>query len=143
MLTDKQRKKIIADYIDCGNYSEVARKHKISVTYVKKLVVKDKTSLKRFNDKKEENTKDILDYLSSRSIKIQGILDTILNSITEEEIKSSPLTSRTTVFGTLIDKCVLPHTNRIIKVDESNYEENKEALRDKLVKELGNNNDKV
>jgi predicted transcriptional regulator len=143
VLTDKQRKKIIADYIQCGNYSQVARKHGISVTYVKKLVTKDKDSVNRFKQKKEENTRDILQYLDSRKIKIQGILDTIIDSITEEEIKKASLTSRTTVFGTLIDKCVIPYTNKITKVDDEHYEENKEALRDKLVKELGNNNDKV
>ena len=141
MLTDKERKKIIADYIDCGNYSEVARKHKLSVNTIKRTVNKDTSMANKVKQKKEENTKDILDYLSSRSIKIQGILDTILNSITEEEIKASPLTSRTTVFGTLIDKCVLPHTSRITKPDESNYEENKQALKDKLVESLGGLND--
>ena len=143
MLTDKQRKKIIADYIQCGNYSQVARKHGISVTYVKKLVTKDEDSVNRFKQKKEENTKDILQYLDSRKIKIQGILDTILESITEKDIKNAPLQSRTTVFGTLIDKAILPYTNKINKTDDEHYEENKEALRDKLVKELGNNNDKV
>jgi hypothetical protein len=30
-LTDKQRKKIIADYVDLGSYNAVAKKHKVSV----------------------------------------------------------------------------------------------------------------
>lgn len=137
MLTDKQRKNIIADYIQCGNYRQVARKHGVSDTTVRKVVSKDPKNLQRFAEKKEENTRDILQYLDSRKIKIQGILDTIIDSITEEEIKKAPLTSRTTVFGVLIDKCVIPYTNRINKADEERYEENKEALRDKLVKELG------
>ena len=143
MLTDKQRKKIIADYVQCGNYRQVARKHGVSDTAVRKIVGKDPKNLQRFAEKKEENTKDILQYLDSRKIKIQGILDTILESITKEDIKKAPLQSRTTVFGTLIDKAILPYTNKITKVDDEHYEENKEALRDKLVKELGNNNDKV
>ena len=29
-LTDREKKKIIADYAECGNYSQVARKHKVS-----------------------------------------------------------------------------------------------------------------
>ncbi|WP_241360575.1 hypothetical protein, partial [Pseudomonas aeruginosa] len=28
-LTDKERRKITADYIECGNYCQVARKYKI------------------------------------------------------------------------------------------------------------------
>lgn len=143
MLTDKQRKKIIADYIQCGNYSQVARKHGISVTYVKKLVVKDKDSVNRFKQKKEENTRDILQYLDSRKIKIQGILDTILESITKEDIKNAPLQSRTTVFGTLIDKAILPYTNKITKVDDEHYEENKQTLKDELIKNLVKDDDEV
>ena len=46
-LTDKKKKLIIADYIECGNYSEVARKHNVSDTTVRKLVKSDKTSSKK------------------------------------------------------------------------------------------------
>lgn len=137
-LTDKQKKRIIADFVECGNYSQVARKYNVSVNTVKRTANNDKDTANKVKQKKEENTRDILEYLDSRKIKIQGILDTILDSITEEDIKSAPLTSRTTVYGTLIDKSVIPYTNKITKVDTEHYEENKEALRDKLVKELGN-----
>ena len=51
-LTDKKKKLIIADYIECGNYSEVARKHKVSDTTVRKLVKSDKDSLEKIEQKK-------------------------------------------------------------------------------------------
>lgn len=52
-LTDKQKKLIIADYIDCGNYSEVARKYKVSDTAVRKIIKADKDSVKKFEQKKK------------------------------------------------------------------------------------------
>ena len=36
-LTDAKKKKIIADYVGCGNYSEVARKNKVSKDTVRRL----------------------------------------------------------------------------------------------------------
>ena len=40
-LTDREKKKIIADYAECGNYSQVARKHKVSFDTVKRVVISD------------------------------------------------------------------------------------------------------
>lgn len=37
-LNNKQKKKMVADYIECGNYSEVGRRHKVSVSTVRKAV---------------------------------------------------------------------------------------------------------
>ena len=52
-LTDKQKKQIIADYVDCNNYSEVARKHKISDTTVRKIVKTDEDFFTKLEKKKE------------------------------------------------------------------------------------------
>ena len=40
-LTDEMRKKIIADYVDCENYSAVARKYGVSRTTVSNIVNND------------------------------------------------------------------------------------------------------
>ncbi len=42
-----------------------------------------------------------------------------------------------------LGKQYLGQSDKTNYIDESDYNNNKEALRDKLVKELGNNNDKV
>ena len=65
-LTDKQKKKIIADYISTGNYSETARMNgKISPNTVKAIVNADEEFANKCEQKKEENIKDILDYMDS------------------------------------------------------------------------------
>ena len=44
-ISDKKKKQIIADYIECQNYSEVARKHKVSVNTV--LLFQQKILIKK------------------------------------------------------------------------------------------------
>ena len=51
-LTDKQKKKIISDYIESGSYNATAKKHKVSATTVKKIVEADKESAKKCEQKK-------------------------------------------------------------------------------------------
>ena len=40
-LTDRQKKKIIADYAELGSYRAVARKHKVSDGTVKRICKRD------------------------------------------------------------------------------------------------------
>lgn len=66
-LTDKQKKKIIADYVDNGNYSETARLNNTTDTTVRTIIKENKNiALKKMEQKKEENTQDMLQYLESK-----------------------------------------------------------------------------
>lgn len=106
-LTDKQKKQIIADYVDCQNYSEVARKHKRSVPTIKNVVLADDDTLNKLKQKKEENSKDILQYMEEKSQDIQRVLNSLLKGI---EIKSIDLTDKdsirdlSTAYGIILDK---------------------------------------
>lgn len=106
-LTDKQKKKIIADYVECGNYSEVARNHKISASGVKKIVIADSNSMKKFEQKKEENTKDMIEYLDSKKLKAFDFIDKALDGmIDDEKIKKTSVSQLATAMGIVIDKYV-------------------------------------
>ena len=83
-LTDKKKKLIIADYIECGNYSELARKHNVSDTTVRKLVKSDKTSSEKIEQKKEENTQDVLAYMDSLKDRKKTIVDKLLRAIEDK-----------------------------------------------------------
>lgn len=106
-LTDKKKKLIIADYIECGNYSEVARKHNISDTTVRKLVKSDENSSKKIEQKKEENTQDVLAYMDSLKNRKKVIVEKLLTAI---EDKADNLDSFTNIkdvasaYGIIIDK---------------------------------------
>ena len=106
-LTDKKKKLIIADYIECGNYSEVARKHNISDTTVRKLVKSDENSSKKIEQKKEENTQDVLEYMDSLKERKKLIVDKLLKAIEEKAENLDSFTNIKDVasaYGIIIDK---------------------------------------
>ena len=56
-LTDKQKKKIIADYVENDNYSETARKNKVAVDTVRRIILNSKNNedfVKKVNKKKKK-----------------------------------------------------------------------------------------
>ena len=106
-LTDKKKKLIIADYIECGNYYEVARKHNVSDTTVRKLVKSDKTSSKKIEQKKEENTQDVLAYMDSLKDRKKTIVDKLLRAIEDKADNLDNFTNIKDVasaYGIIIDK---------------------------------------
>lgn len=112
-LTDKQRKQLVADYIECGSYSEVARKYGMSVNGAKKVVQTDKTSARRCKAKKDENTLAMLDYLDSKKDEAQGIISQILRNLRDSErLKDASPREQATVMAIVIDKFLLPNTLR-------------------------------
>lgn len=106
-LTDKQKKMIIADYLECQNYSQVAQKYKRSVNTIKRVVLADKDIANKVNKKKEENTEDILGYLGEQNGRIKKVLEALLRGI---ETKANNLTEKdnirdlTTAYGIIVDK---------------------------------------
>lgn len=56
-LTDAKKKKIIADYVGCGNYSEVARKNKVSKDTVRRLC--NRTDILQKRKRKKSKTPKI------------------------------------------------------------------------------------
>lgn len=106
-LTDKQKKQIIADYVECGNYSAVSRKYGISDTYVKKIVKSNEECSKMLEQKKEENMQSMLEYLDTLNNKKKKIISKLLDAI---ESKAENIDNFTNVkdvasaYGILIDK---------------------------------------
>lgn len=104
-LTDKQKKKIIADYVELGSYNAVAKKHKIADTTVKRIVNADPQTQKKAEDKKQENTAEILKHMEEKKKDVNEIIDTYLEALKDlnnfVDLKPNQLT---TALGTLIDK---------------------------------------
>lgn len=104
-LTDKQRKLIIADYVDCGSYNAVAKRHKVSVNTVKKTVQSDSESAQKCKQKKEENKKDMIDFLESRKIKAMAFVDLALDNMLDPlRITATPTNQLATSMAIVIDK---------------------------------------
>lgn len=106
-LTDKQKKKIIADYVDNGNYSETARLNNVTDTTVRTLVKQDSTTLKKLEEKKEENTKDMLEYLKSKNENKKRVIDLCFRALEDKLASPDMFTSIkdiVTVYGIIVDK---------------------------------------
>ena len=103
--TDKQRKKIVADYVECGNYSEVARKHKMSSEGVRRIVQNDTESWKKLEHKKEENSKDMIEYLDSKKTDAFKFIDMAMEGMmNKEKIDATSINLLATSIGIMIDK---------------------------------------
>lgn len=110
-LTDKQKKKIIADYVNNQNYSETARMNSVDESTVRRIVkscdFEDIT--KKTEQKKEENTKDILEYMDSIYDKQKNIIDLSLSAL-EKKLEDPDMFTNVkdiaTVYGVIFDKAL-------------------------------------
>lgn len=114
-LTDKQKKKIIADYVELGSYNAVAKKHGIAPSTVKRLCEKDTETQQKAIQKKEQNTIEILDFLDTQKKKVCDIIEKGLDVLNDKEklMLANP-GNITTAIGTLIDKFALSEKNKPI-----------------------------
>lgn len=102
-LTDKQKKRIIADYVNLGSYNAVAKKYGISHQTVKRAVIGDEKTAQKIQQKKEQNTMDMLAFMESRMKKTQDVIDQLLDAMPQKIDKAS-LVQLGTVYGILVDK---------------------------------------
>lgn len=102
-LTDRQKKRIIADYVNLGSYNAVAKKYGIADTTVKRVVCADGETQKKAERKKEQNTLDMLAFMESRKKKAQDVIDQLLDAM-PQKIDRASLVQLGTVYGILVDK---------------------------------------
>ena len=104
-LTDKQKKKIIADYLESGSYRATAKKNGVSDNTVKRIVLDCGDFEQKVAQKKEENTADILAYMESQKGIVCEILEKGLAALNSpEKLAEASPSQITTALGTLIDK---------------------------------------
>lgn len=104
-LTDKQKKKIIADYVQLQNYTKTAKLNDVAESTVRKIVKNNPDCANQCDIKKEQNTQDMLSYMDSKKERVQEIIDVYLGVLTDpEKLERATLQQITTALGTLIDK---------------------------------------
>lgn len=104
-LTDKQKKKIVADYLELGSYNATANRNGVSNHTVKRVVLEVPEISQKVKQKKAENTADILAYMESQRGLVCEIIGkglAVLND--EEKLREATPAQITTALGTLIDK---------------------------------------
>lgn len=104
-LTDKQHKKIIAMYADCQNYSQVARQFGVSVNTIKRHVNGDLKAAKLVNEKKEQNTQDMLAFLDANKQSAQEFILMAMEALKDpEKLSKTGAQSIAVALGIIIDK---------------------------------------
>ena len=104
-ITDKQKKRIIADYIETGSYNRTAKINGVALNTVKNIVLANEDIAEMCNQKKEQNRLDMLAFMDSRKEKMQEAIDLHLAALTDpEKIKAGTLSQVATSFGIIVDK---------------------------------------
>lgn len=104
-LTDKQKKKIIADYLETESYNATAKKNGVCGQTVRRVVEESHGITENLKRKKEENTADILAYMESQRKVVCEIIGKGLAELNKpEKLAIATPAQITTALGTLIDK---------------------------------------
>ena len=121
-LTDEKKKKIIADYVQLESYNAVAKLNGVSDKTVKSVVMANPTFTEKAEQKKEENTADILAYMESQKSLVCEIIGKGLAALNEpDKLANANPSQITTALGTLIDKwATMNGTNSREQADSHN-----------------------
>lgn len=135
-LTDSQKKKIIADYVDNQNYSETAKINSVSVDTVRRLVLNDDEVVNNLKQKKLENTQSTIEYMQTQHETKKRILDKLLKAIEEKSDNVDMFTNvkdLATAYGIILDKEL-----KVLELQRGNANNNELAKVEELLVKIEN-----
>ena len=104
-LTDRQKKKILADYLESGSYRATARKNNVNASTVKRIVEASGDFEQKAAQKKEEVAADVLAYMDAHKDLVCSFIGKGLEMLNDpEKLAAANLSQITTAMGTVIDK---------------------------------------
>lgn len=103
-LTDRQKKKIVADYLETQSVNAAAQRNNVSWDTARKVLNELGDIEQKLEEKKNENTADILAYMDSKRKVVRDIIELGLSVLPEKIEQARTATEVTTALGTLIDK---------------------------------------
>lgn len=112
-LSDRQKKKIIAEYVEGSTTRALAAKYDVSQTTIRRVLQSDKETAQKISKKKEENTKSVLEYMDSKKDSVCELIDKLLEAMNDpEKIAATSLSQLATTMGIVIDKYTANETIR-------------------------------
>lgn len=104
-LTDRQKKKIVADYLETQSVNAAAKRNGVSWDSAKKALDEAGEIEKKLEQKKAENTADIMVYMERQRGIVCEIISKGLKALNSpEKLAEATPAQITTAIGTLIDK---------------------------------------
>lgn len=117
-LTDKRKKKIVADYLESQSVNTAAKMNGVSWDSAKKAIEEAGDIEKKLEEKKEQNTADILEYMESRKGLICEIIQKGLDALNKPgKLDEASPAQISTMIGTLLDKAAQYTNNGTISPD--------------------------
>lgn len=137
-LTDEQKKRIIADYVESGSYRATAKKFGVSDNTVKKICNENAQIAQKCAQKKEQNTSDMLAYMESRKEQAKGIIDDYLKALADPaKLEEVSIPQIATAMGIVIDKFVtIPAKHQIDRKRLDNEREKLELEKKKVESQI-------
>ena len=130
-LTDKQKKKIVADYVQLQSYARASKLNDVAESTVRKIVKDNPKCADLCAQKKEQNTQDMLSYLGSKSVEAQDLLGLYLKAMADpDKIAEATLPQLSTAFGTIVDKFAMLGDQNSIEVPDDGLVEALSAAAD-------------
>lgn len=129
-LTDKQRKRIIAEYVEGGtSQRKLAEKYHVSPYLIRSILSEDKGLTQKIAHKKEENTQSVLAFMDSKKQTVCDLIDKLLAAMGDEDkITATPLNQLATAMGIVIDKYTAGETPKTADTAANNLFEAVEAI---------------
>lgn len=104
-LTDKQRKKIIADRAMGISLRELAERNHVSKTTIQRTLKSDPETVQKIQLKKAENTAEVLAHMDKKQGEVCDLIDLYLDALTrEEKLNRASVRDIATALGIVIDK---------------------------------------
>ena len=117
-LTDKKKKKIVADYLESQSINTAAKMNGVSWDSAKKAIQESGDVEKKLEEKKKQNTADILEYMESRKGQICEIIQKGLDALNKPgKLDDASPAQISTMIGTLLDKAAQYTSNGTISQD--------------------------
>ena len=111
-LTDKQRKKIIAESVNGSSIRALAAKYGVSTTTIQRVLKSDTTLTQKVAQKKAENTASILAFMDSKKNDVCGLIDKLLAAMGNQ---------LATAMGIVIDKYTANEAIKPSDTKETNF----------------------
>ena len=104
-LTDKQRKKIIAESVNGSSIRALAAKYQVSTTTIQRVLKSDAELTQKVARKKAENTASVLAFMDSKKNDVCGLIDKFLSAMGDDEkLAAATVNQLATAMGIVIDK---------------------------------------
>lgn len=121
-LTDKQKKKIIAESVNGSSMTALAKKYGVSTATIHRVVHGDEKLKEKVEQKKAENTASILAFMDSKKNDVCGLIDKLLTAMGDEDkLAAATVNQLATAMGIVIDKYTANEAIKSSDAKETNF----------------------